>query len=94
MTPLVQTLEHFYTPPFGHVTYLKVYTSDYQPLSWTEIWQAIHDIYPNRWAIQLFPPAQDLIDDAAVYHLWLLSAEWAPPPQMNLAHRFMPKNSS
>ena len=91
MTPIVQTLEQFHAPPFGHVTYLKIYTPTYQPLSWTEIWQAVHDIYPNRWAIQLFPPAHDLINDAAVYHLLLLSDGWVPLPQMNLAYRLMPR---
>ena len=91
MTPIVQTLEQFHAPPFGHVTYLKIYLLNYQPLSWTEIWQAVHDIYPNRWAIQLFPPVHDLINDAPIYHLWLLSEGWAPPSPMNLAHRFMPQ---
>jgi hypothetical protein len=55
--PLVQTMETFYVPAWGDVTYLRIYTPDYQQLSWLEVWQAFSDIYPNRWALELYPPA-------------------------------------
>jgi hypothetical protein len=85
--PLVQTMETFHVPAWGNVTYLRIYTPDYQQLSWLEVWRAFSDIYPNRWALELYPPAGDLINDAHVYHLWLLPEAWSPPDRMNLAER-------
>lgn len=86
-TPLVQTLEVIPLPPWGEVTRLKVYTSDYRRLSWLQVWQAFQGAYPGRWALELYPPAEDLVDDAHIYHLWLLPEGWLPPEGMNLAAR-------
>jgi hypothetical protein len=35
-------------------------------------------VYLNRWAIELYPPKAELVNDAHVYHLWLLSEEDSP----------------
>lgn len=86
-TPFVQTLDVIPLPPWGEVARLKVYAPDYRRLSWLEVWQAFHETYPNRWALELYPPAEKLVDDAQVYHLWLLPEEWRPPDGMNLATR-------
>lgn len=86
-TPLVQRLDVIPLPPWDEVARLKVYTPDYRRLSWLQVWQAFHDAYPNRWALELYPPAEELVDDAHVYHLWLLPEEWQPPDGMNLATR-------
>lgn len=85
---LVQTLSTFFAEPFGRVTQVKVYTSDYQQLSWREVWDALAEVYPDQWAVELFPPARDLVDEANVYHLWLMPQDWAPPPRMNLAENY------
>lgn len=82
---LVQTVETFHTPQWGSVTYLKVYTPDYKRLSWQQVWQAFTDVYPDRWAIELYPPAEELVNDAHVYHLWMLPEGGMPPDRMNLA---------
>jgi hypothetical protein len=87
-SPLVQTVETFHTPHWGFVTYLKVYTPDYKRLSWQQVWQAFAVVYPDRWAIELYPPAAELVNDAHVYHLWLLPEGWAPPEPMNLAAKY------
>ena len=80
----VQTLDAFHTPPWGTVTHLKLYTPEYKRLNWVQVWQAFTDVYPDRWAIELYPPAEELINDAHVYHLWLLPEGWRPPSSMNL----------
>jgi hypothetical protein len=41
VTPLVQTMETFSVPVWGHVTYLRIYTPDYQQLSWLEVWLGV-----------------------------------------------------
>ncbi|MAU00685.1 MAG: hypothetical protein CL608_26370 [Anaerolineaceae bacterium] len=81
---LVQTVETFPAPHWGSVTYLKVYTPDYKRLSWLQVWQAFTDVYPNRWAIELYPPAEELVNDTHVYHLWMLPEGWMPLDRMNL----------
>lgn len=85
---LVQTVATFHAPQWGMVTYLKVYTPDYKRLSWLQVWQAFADVYPGRWALELYPPADDLVNDAHVYHLWLLPEGWRPPSPMNLATKY------
>lgn len=85
---LVQTMVAFHTSQWGMVTHLKVYTPDYKRLSWLQVWQAFAAVYPGRWAFELYPPADDLVNDAHVYHLWLLPEEWRPPSPMNLATKY------
>jgi hypothetical protein len=86
--PLVQTLETFYASPWGEITRLRIYTPDYQRLSWLQVWQTFAETYPNRWALELYPPAGELVNDAHVYHLWLLPKDWVPSAQMNLAEKY------
>jgi len=85
---LVQTLETVSTAAWGELTRLKVYTPDYRPLSWLAVWRAFAEIYPGRWALELYPPADELVNDAHVYHLWLLPEGDAPPCPLNLANKY------
>jgi hypothetical protein len=85
---LVQTLDTALRPVWGELTYLKIYTPDYRRLSWLEVWQAFAAIYPGRWALELYPPADELVNDAHVYHLWLLPEGEAPPDSLNLALKY------
>ena len=85
---IVQTLENVHIPSWEPLTHLKICTPDYQPLSWEQVWQAFVDVYPERWAIEFFPPTDDLVNDAHVYHLWLLPEEYAPPDSLNLVHKY------
>ena len=84
----VQSLDTFTLPDYGAVTYLKIYTPDYRRLNWLQVWQAFTAVYPNRWAIELYPPKAELVNDAHVYHLWLLPEAWTPPKGINLAQRY------
>ena len=65
----------------GRVLQLKVCTSDYRLLGWREIWDVFTARYPGRWAVQVFPPADQLVDGKAVYHLFLCER---PPHGLNL----------
>lgn len=59
----------------GRVLQLKVFAPDYRPLGWREVWDAFAAAYPGRWAVQVFPPADRLVDSKAVYHLWATEGE-------------------
>jgi len=56
----------------GQVLQLKIHSLTYALLSWREVWDAFSKAYPNKWAVQFFPPAVDLVDVKNVYHLWVL----------------------
>ena len=53
----------------------------YPLLTWRQIWDAFTEKYPDRWAVQVFPPVGELVDSKAVYHLWVLESE---PDGLNL----------
>lgn len=55
----------------GRVLQLKVFAPDYHQLSWRQVWEAFTKKYPGRWAVQCFPPADQLVDGKNVYHLFL-----------------------
>ena len=60
---------------FGPATYIKVHAPGYRPLGWSEVWEAFVSAYPDRWAVQAFPPRDQLVDGKAVYHLFVLDHE-------------------
>lgn len=55
----------------GQALQVKVFAEDYRALGWEEIWQAFIAAYPGRWAVQVFPPRDALVNGKAVYHLWV-----------------------
>jgi len=65
----------------GRVLQLKVFAPGYPPLTWREVWDAFSAAYPGRWAIRCFPPADQLVDGKAVYHLFVLDR---PPEGLNI----------
>lgn len=70
----VRTMEEKQTS-FGWATYVRVYRNDDAPMSWREVWEAFQRVYPGKWACEFFPPASELIDEANVYHLYVLEEE-------------------
>jgi hypothetical protein len=56
----------------GLVLYIKVRRYDEKPMTWSEIWQVYSSSYPNKWAVQFFPPISELVDEANIYHLYVL----------------------
>jgi len=55
----------------GRVLQIKIFEEHYRALSWREVWEAFAKAYPNRWAVQCFPPTSELVDGKAVYHLFV-----------------------
>lgn len=60
---------------FGSVLYIKVRTPNYRRLHWSEIWKVFSQAYPGRWALEFFPPKEKLLDEANVYHLFVLDKD-------------------
>jgi len=65
----------------GRVLQIKIFEPGYRALLWREVWEAFAAKYPNRWAVQCFPPESELVDSKAVYHLFVLEA---PPEGLNI----------
>lgn len=65
----------------GRALYTKLWAPAYRLLSWREVWDAFDELYPGRWAVEVFPPRSELVDGKAVYHLFVLDHE---PVGMNV----------
>ncbi len=59
----------------GRVLQIKIFAPDYRFLSWREVWDVFASRYPGKWAVQVFPPAGELVDGKNVYHLFVLGRE-------------------
>lgn len=79
--PLIVTERGYRDSCLGRVLQLKIHAPGYRPLSWREVWEAFAARYPDRWAVQCFPPADQLVDGKAVYHLFVLEQ---PPQGLNV----------
>ena len=74
--PVMQEMEHRHTR-WGTVEYIRIYTPDRRRLGWDEIWEKLSESFPCRWAVQFFPPVDELVNDANIYHLFVLPEhEW------------------
>ena len=65
----------------GEVLYIKIGAPSRRPLGWREVWERFTADYPGRWAVQCFPPADQLVDGKAVYHLFVCDV---PPAGLNI----------
>lgn len=68
----------------GPALYVKVRTEDYALLTWREVWEAVAAAHPRRWGAMFMPPADQLVDDANVYHVYLFDEE---PRGVNVCRR-------
>lgn len=64
------------TTALGRVLQLKIFAPGYPLLTWRQVWEAFAEQYPDRWAVQVFPPASEMVDGKNVYHLFV--CEQAP----------------
>lgn len=67
----VQEMGHRYTS-IGSVLYIKIRIRGNRCLSWAEVWRTFESAYPDQWAIQFFPPKDQLVDEVNIYHLFVL----------------------
>lgn len=56
----------------GPVKYIQIHTNSYRRLTWSEVWAVFSDMYPKKWAVQFFPPEDQLVDQTNIYHLFVL----------------------
>ena len=68
--PTIQEKEYRQTS-FGLVQYIRVSTPNYRQLSWSEVHNAFVNAYPDKWAVQCFPPLENTIDEENIYHLFV-----------------------
>ena len=82
MTDLVlQARDELRATSLGLVRQIKIFAPGHRPLSWREVWERFAAEYPGKWAVQVFPPTDQLVDGKAVYHLWVCEE---PPVGLNL----------
>lgn len=58
--------------PLGPALYVRIHRRDMWPMTYRELWDAFAAHYPGRWAVEMFPPAERLLDQAHKYHLFVL----------------------
>ena len=75
---LIQEMGSRLNTPFGAVEYIKIRRYDGKPMTWREVWEVFADAYPGCWAIEVFPPQWYLVDDANIYHLFIVPEELGP----------------
>lgn len=68
---LIVTERGSHDSALGRVLQLKIFAPGYPVLTWRDVWDAFAENYPGRWAVQVFPPADRLVDSKAVYHLFV-----------------------
>lgn len=59
----------------GPAVYIRIRRHDGHPMAWREVWDVFQEAYPDRWAVQVFPPRDCLMDEANYYHLFVLDHE-------------------
>lgn len=62
---------------FGWVLYIQIHHITDRRMTWSEICAVFNDRYPGHWAVQMFPPANQVVDEVNCYHLFVL------PPHFN-----------
>lgn len=60
-------------PEAGGVTRLMVRRNDAQPIrAWLDLQRVKNELCgPERYAVEVYPPQSQLVDDANLYHLWV-----------------------
>jgi len=72
--PHIQEREYRETS-LGQALYIRIFTDNYRQLSWSEVWAVFSQRYPGRWACQFFPPADCVLDEENIYHLFVLEED-------------------
>jgi hypothetical protein len=67
--------------PLGVALYVRIHRSDMAPMGFRELWEVFATYYPEKWAMQVFPPRGSLLDQANKYHLFVLDT---PPHDFDL----------
>lgn len=60
---------------FGPALYLRIQRYDGDQMTWPEVCEVFNELHPGRWAVQFFPPREEILDEANIYHLYVLEYE-------------------
>ena len=44
-------------------------------MNWEQVWAVFANAYPGQWAVEVFPPVGELVNDVNMYHLFVLAEE-------------------
>ena len=69
---VVVTMRNSRETALGPALAIKVFAPDYRPLAWDEVHDAFVRAFPGKWAVEVFPPEDALVNGKAVRHLWVL----------------------
>ena len=59
--------------PWGRVERFSIRNATSTPIPWAELQRIKNDVAgPDRQAVQVFPRQSELVDEANMYHLWVL----------------------
>jgi hypothetical protein len=65
---------------WGEIEHLIVRRNDEEPIhDWHVLYRVVREIFPGRTAIEVYPPDEELIDQANIYHLWVLPEGFRVP---------------
>lgn len=71
---MYDVLECDYRPTaFGGALYIRIHRMDMAPMGFRELWDLFAELYPGKWALQVFPDAKNLLDQSNKYHLFVYS---------------------
>lgn len=60
-------------PPYGQMAHLFIRQHYNQTVSWAEKQHLLHSLFgKGAKAFEVFPPVDELVDQATVYHLWVI----------------------
>jgi hypothetical protein len=71
----------------GPALRITVQRKDKAPMGFIEVYDAFAAAYPERWALQCFPPQKHLMDQVNRYHLHVLDTQ---PKALDLFDRQTP----
>ncbi len=86
----IYTVQEFLRPsPWGEITLLMVRRNDAAPVrSWGDLQRIKNELTgPERVAVEVYPAETDLVDDANIYHLWVLPAGFVLPFGLHISSR-------
>lgn len=55
----------------GEALYVRIHRKDMAVMGFRELWETFERLYPGKWALQVFPPKNRLLDQANKYHLYV-----------------------
>lgn len=65
---------------WGRIIRMEIRRKDDAPIhSWREIYELKEAIHPGRYAIEIYPPRDRLIDNVHHYHLWVMPEGFVMP---------------